>query len=196
MFFELPPLPYPKDALKPYISEETINYHYGKHHNGYVIKLNKLLESKPEYKDKSLEEIIKKSTGDLFNNAAQTWNHNFYWKCLTPKGKKQPDKQLSDAINKNFGDFTKFKEEFKKLASSNFGSGWTWLVKDKKGNLKIINTQNAQNPIVDGLIPILTCDVWEHAYYIDYRNERAKYIDNFWEIVNWDFVKEQYLKVD
>lgn len=191
MIFELPPLPYPKDALKPYISEETINYHYGKHHQGYVIKLNKLLEDKPQEQNKSLVELIKTTSGDIFNNASQVWNHTFYWKCLTNK-KKQIDKVLQDAIIANFGSIDKFKEEFKKQALGNFGSGWTWLVKDKNKKLKIVNTQNAQNPMVNDLYPLLTCDVWEHAYYIDYRNDRGKYLDNFWLIVNWDFVKENY----
>jgi superoxide dismutase, Fe-Mn family len=194
MFFELPPLPYPKDALKPYISEETIQYHYGKHHKGYVDKLNKILETKPEEQEKSLEEIIKDSSGPLFNNAAQVWNHNFYWKCLTPKGKKKTEKNLAKKIDSTFGSFDEFKTKFKEQAVNNFGSGWTWLVKKKDGSLAIVNTGNAQNPMTNGDKPLLTVDVWEHAYYIDYRNERGKYVDNIWQIINWDFVESQFEK--
>lgn len=192
MFFELPPLPYPKDALKPYISEETIEYHWGKHHRAYVDKLNKLLESSPEFQKKSLEEIIKGSSGALFNNAAQAWNHAFYWECLTPKSKMKPEKNLAQKIDSTFGSFNEFKAKFKESALNNFGSGWTWLVKKKNGTLAIVNTSNAQNPMTAGDKPLLAMDVWEHAYYIDYRNERGKYIDNFWQIVNWDFVESQY----
>lgn len=192
MFFDLPPLPYPKDALKPYISEETLEYHWGKHHKAYIDKLNKLLESSPEFQKKSLEEIIKSSSGALFNNAAQAWNHSFYWKCLTPKSKKKPEKNLAQKIDSTFGSFDEFKAKFKDSALNNFGSGWTWLVKKKDGSLAIVNTSNAQNPMTGGDKPLLTLDVWEHAYYIDYRNERGKYIDNFWQIVNWEFVESQY----
>ena len=194
IFFELPPLPYPEDSLKPYISEKTLVYHYGKHHRGYVNKLNKLLEENPDKQNKSLEVIIKNSSGNLFNNAAQAWNHEFYWNCLTPKGKKEPEGELAKAINATFGNFDEFKSEFKDKAASNFGSGWTWLVKTKNGGLKIKNTGNAENPMTDGDKPLLTCDVWEHAYYLDYQNERGRYIENFWHIVNWDFVEKQFIE--
>lgn len=190
--FELPPLPYAKDALKPYVSEETINYHYEKHHRGYIDKLNKILETKPEEKNKSLEELVKSSSGPLFNNAAQAWNHSFYWKCLIPKGKKKPEKNLAKKIDSTFGSFDEFQAKFKEQALNNFGSGWTWLVKKNDGSIVIVNTTNAQNPMTSGDKPLLTIDVWEHAYYIDYRNERGKYIDNFWQIVNWDFVESLY----
>jgi len=188
MSFQLPDLPFAKDSLAPYISQETIEYHYGKHHQGYINKLNKMIEGKEE-ENKSLEEIVKTTSDGLFNNAAQVWNHNFYWNCLTPKAKRQPEGKLAEAIDKVFGSFEEFKNKFKEQALSNFGSGWTWLVKKSNGNLEIINTSNADNPITNNDKPLLTCDVWEHAYYIDYRNERGKYLDNFWNIVNWDFVK-------
>jgi Fe-Mn family superoxide dismutase len=190
MSFKLPNLPFAKHSLAPYISQETIEYHYGKHHRGYIDKLNKMIEGKAE-ENKSLEEIIKTASGGLFNNAAQAWNHNFYWNCLSAKAKKRPDGKLAKTIDKAFGSFEEFKSKFKELALSNFGSGWTWLVKKSHGNLEIINTSNAGNPITNGDKPLLTCDVWEHAYYIDYRNERGKYLDNFWNIVNWDFVESQ-----
>ncbi|KPJ67774.1 MAG: superoxide dismutase [Coxiella sp. DG_40] len=190
MSFKLPDLPFPKDSLAPYLSQETIEYHYGKHHRGYIEKLNKIIEGKAE-ENKSLEEIIKTASGGLFNNAAQAWNHNFYWNCLSAKAKKRPGGKLSKMIDKAFGSFEEFKSKFKESALSNFGSGWTWLVKKSNGNLEIINTSNAGNPITNGDKPLLTCDVWEHAYYIDYRNERGKYLDNFWNIVNWDFVETQ-----
>jgi superoxide dismutase, Fe-Mn family len=190
MFFELPPLPFAKDALKPYISQETIEYHYEKHHKGYLTKLNKILETNSQ-DDKTLEEIIKTSSGDLFNNAAQFWNHNFYWQCLTLKNKSKIKKGLSQKIDQAFGSFDEFKAKFKEKALSNFGSGWTWLVKKKNGSLEILNTSNAQNPMTNGDKPLLTIDVWEHAYYIDYRNERGKYLDNIWQIINWDFVESQ-----
>jgi len=192
MLFDLPSLPYQHDALKPYISSETIEYHYEKHHRGYVDKLNKLLETRPEEKNKSLEDLINTSSGALFNNAAQVWNHNFYWKCLTPKGKKTPEKKMAKMIDLTFGSFEEFKVKFKEQALSNFGSGWTWLVKKKDGSIAIVNTSNAQNPMTGKDKPLLTLDVWEHAYYIDYRNDRSLYIDNFWKIVNWDFVESQY----
>lgn len=193
MNFELPQLPFAKDALKPYISEETLEYHYGKHHQTYVTNLNKLIIG-TEFEKKSLVEIVKSSTGGIFNNAAQHYNHTFYWDCLIPNSSVKPADSLITAINKSFGSFDKFKEEFTKSATTLFGSGWTWLVKDQNDVLSIINANNAGNPIVDGKIPLLTCDVWEHAYYIDYRNARAKYIEAFWNIVNWDFVNKNFTK--
>lgn len=187
MSFELPALPYEKNALEPHISAETLEYHYGKHHNTYVVNLNNLIKG-TEFGGKSLEEIIKTSTGGIFNNAAQVWNHTFYWHCLSPKGGNAPTGAVADAINKAFGSFEAFKEELTKSAVGNFGSGWTWLVKKADGSLAIVNTSNAATPLTSGDKPLLTVDVWEHAYYIDYRNARPKYLENFWALVNWEFV--------
>lgn len=187
MPFELPALPYARDALAPHISEETMDYHYGKHHNTYVTNLNNLIAG-TEHEDNSLEEIILTSTGGLFNNAAQVWNHTFYWNCLSPEGGGDPADALGDAINDIFGSFEAFREKFSTSAVTNFGSGWTWLVKNGDGMLQIVNTSNAANPMTDGLKPLLTCDVWEHAYYIDYRNARPVYLEAFWKLVNWEFV--------
>lgn len=191
MAIELPPLPYAMDALKPYISEETLEYHYGKHHRAYVTKLNELLTDSP-LKDKSLEEIIKQSSGPIFNNAAQVWNHTFYWHCLSPNGGGEPKGELKKAIEKAFGSFDTFKEQFSKTAIATFGSGWAWLVKNTQGDLEIISTSNAGTPMTDNHKALLTCDVWEHAYYIDYRNARPKYVESFWELVHWDFVAEKF----
>ncbi|MBK5142415.1 superoxide dismutase [Fe] [Budviciaceae bacterium BWR-B9] len=187
MSFELPALPYAKDALEPHISAETLDYHYGKHHNTYVVNLNNLIKG-TEFEGKSLEEIVLKSSGGIFNNAAQVWNHTFYWNCLAPKAGGEPTGALADAIVKNFGSFAAFKEQLSDSAVKNFGSGWTWLVKKADGKLAIVNTSNAANPMTDGDKPLLTVDVWEHAYYIDYRNARPKYLENFWALVNWEFV--------
>ncbi|BAX53686.1 TPA: superoxide dismutase [Fe] [Photobacterium damselae] len=188
MAFELPALPYAKDALEPHISAETLEYHYGKHHNTYVVKLNGLVEG-TDLADKSLEEIIKSSAGGVFNNAAQVWNHTFYWHCLSPNAGGEPTGEVAEAINKAFGSFEAFKAQFTDSAVNNFGSGWTWLVKNTDGTLAIMNTSNAGCPIVEeGITPLLTVDVWEHAYYIDYRNLRPTYMDAFWALVNWDFV--------
>ncbi|GAA6167600.1 superoxide dismutase [Sessilibacter corallicola] len=187
MAFELPALPYPKDALAPHISAETIDFHYGKHHNTYVVKLNGLVEG-TENASKSLEEIIKSSSGGLFNNAAQVWNHTFYWNCLSPSGGGEPTGALADAINATWGSFADFKEAFTNSAINNFGSGWTWLVKKADGSLDLLNTDDAGCPLThEGVTPLLTVDVWEHAYYIDYRNARPAYMDAFWNLVNWDF---------
>jgi Fe-Mn family superoxide dismutase len=195
MFMEhkLPELPYPKDALSAVISPETIDYHYGKHHLAYVNNLNKLIAG-TEYEDLSLEDIIVKSTGGIFNNAAQVFNHNFYWNCLSPNGGGEPTGELAQAINKQFGSFSAFKEKFTAAAVGTFGSGWAWLVKNADGSLDIVSTSNADNPLTKGQTPLLTCDVWEHAYYIDYRNNRAAYVENFWNVVNWDFVAANYAK--
>ena len=187
MSFELPALPYEKNALEPHISAETLEYHYGKHHNTYVVNLNNLIKG-TEFEGKSLGEIIKTSTGGIFNNAAQVWNHTFYWHCLSPKGGNAPTGAVAEAINKAFGSFDAFKEELTKSAIGNFGSGWTWLVKKADGSLAIVNTSNAATPLTNGDKPLLTVDVWEHAYYIDYRNARPKYLENFWALVNWEFV--------
>lgn len=193
MTFDLPKLPFAKDALKPYFSEETIDYHYGKHHQTYVTNLNKLI-SGTEFEKKSLLEIIKTSNDGIFNNAAQHLNHSFYWECLTPNSDPEPSEPLLTMISQTFGSFEKFKEEFNKSALALFGSGWTWLVKNKSGAIAIINTSNANTPIVNDYIPLLTCDVWEHAYYIDYRNARAKYLENYWKIINWKFVSQNFSK--
>lgn len=190
MSFTLPPLPYAKDALAPHISAETIDFHYGKHHQAYVTNLNKLTAGTP-FATQSLEEVIKKSSGGIFNNAAQVWNHTFYWHCLSPDGGGKPTGRLAKAIDATFGSFAQFQEQFTQTAATTFGSGWAWLVQDKKGQLKIISTSNAGTPMTDGLTALLTCDVWEHAYYIDYRNVRPDYIKAFWNLVNWDFVARQ-----
>ena len=187
MTFSLPPLPYAKNALAPHISEETIEYHYGKHHQTYVNTLNQLIAGTDDEK-LSLEDIIMKSSGKIFNNAAQVWNHTFYWHCLSPNGGGEPTGKLKDDIEKAFGSVDKFKEEFTQTSIGTFGSGWGWLVQDQNGNLKIISTSNAATPMTEGLTALLTCDVWEHAYYIDYRNVRPDYLKAFWSLVNWDFV--------
>jgi Fe-Mn family superoxide dismutase len=190
---ELPKLPYPENALEPHISAETLKFHHGKHHASYVEKLNKDIGG-TEFESATLEDIIERASGPLFNNGAQVWNHNFYWKCMSPDGGGRPDNELASAIDDNFGNFESFKERFKKAATTNFGSGWTWLVKTGSGELDIVNTDDAGNPMRDGLQPLLTCDVWEHAYYIDYRNARPDYVDAFWNLVDWDFVAANYLK--
>lgn len=188
---KLPELPYEMNGLEPHISAETLEYHYGKHHATYVDKLNKMIPG-TEFESASLEDIIKKASGGIFNNAAQVWNHTFYWNCMSPKGGVKPQGELAEAMDKTFGDFASFKKQFAESAAGNFGSGWTWLVKNAKGELEIVNTSNAANPMTDGMQPLLTCDVWEHAYYIDYRNARPEYVEAFWELVNWDFVAQQY----
>jgi Fe-Mn family superoxide dismutase len=187
MTFTLPQLPYGLDALAPHISKETLEYHYGKHHNAYVTNLNKLIPG-TEFEAMSLEDIIMKAKGGIFNNAAQVWNHTFYWHSLSPNGGGEPTGKVAEAINKNFGSFAAFKEQFTQAAATTFGSGWAWLVQDSSGALKIISTSNAGTPMTEGLNALLTCDVWEHAYYIDYRNVRPDYISAFWSLVNWDFV--------
>lgn len=187
MAIELPPLPYEKNALEPNISAETLEFHYGKHHQAYVTNLNNLIKG-TEFESAALEDIIKKSSGGVFNNAAQIWNHTFYWHSMrSPKKDNAPAGKLADAINKAFGSLDKFKEEFAKSAVGNFGSGWTWLVQRPDGSLGIVNTSNAATPITGSDKPLFTIDVWEHAYYIDYRNARPKYVESFWDLVNWDF---------
>lgn len=187
MSIELPPLPYEKNALEPHISAETLDYHYGKHHQTYVTNLNNLIAG-TDNEGKSLEELISSTSGGLFNNAAQIWNHTFYWNCLSPNGGGEPTGALADAINAKFGDFATFKEEFSKTAITTFGSGWGWLVKNADGSIELASTSNAGCPLTEGKTPLLTCDVWEHAYYVDYRNARPKYVEAFWNLVNWDFV--------
>jgi len=189
MAFTLPPLPYSKNALAPHISEETLDYHYDKHHAAYVNNLNKLVAGTAD-ENLSLEELIKKSpAGGIFNNAAQVWNHTFYWHCLSPKGGDEPTGKLASAITKAFGSFDAFKEQFTQAAITTFGSGWAWLVQDKDGELKITSTSNAGTPMTSGQQALMTCDVWEHAYYIDYRNLRPEYLKAFWSLVNWEFVE-------
>jgi Fe-Mn family superoxide dismutase len=190
MEHKLPPLPYPKDALQPYISAETMEYHYGKHHQTYVTNLNNLIKG-TEYENLPLEDIIKKSSGKVFNNAAQVWNHTFFWNCMKPNG-GAPTGAVADKINAKWGSFDKFKEAFTKSAVDNFGSGWTWLVKKPDGSVDIVNTSNAGTPLTTADKALLTCDVWEHAYYIDYRNARQKFVENFWNLTNWDFVAKNY----
>ena len=187
----LPPLPYAIDALQPHISQETLEYHYGKHHQAYVTNLNNLIKG-TEYENLSLEEIIKKSSGGVFNNSAQVWNHTFYWNCMAPNAGGPATGAVADAINAQWGSFDKFKEEFSKSCVGNFGSGWTWLVKKADGTVDIVNTSNAQTPLTTPDTPLLTCDVWEHAYYVDYRNARPKYVETFWNLVNWEFVNKQF----
>lgn len=191
MAIELPKLPYEMDALAPYISKETLEYHYGKHHQAYVNKLNTLIPN-TEFENKPLEEIIKKSSGAIFNNAAQIWNHTFYWHCMTPKADNEPTGKLADAINKTFGSFADFKEKFTQISVNQFASGWGWLVKNPSGDLEVYSTSNAGTPMTDNKKALLTCDVWEHAYYIDTRNDRPKYVNNFWNLVNWKFVADNF----
>lgn len=190
MSYELPPLPYEMDALAPHISRETLEYHYGKHHQTYVTNLNKLVPG-TEHEGKTLEELITSTNGGIFNNAAQVWNHTFYWSCLSPNGGGEPTGELASAINQAFGSFVDFKEQFSQTAITTFGSGWAWLVKNSAGALELVSTGNAGNPLTDDLTPLMTCDVWEHAYYIDYRNARPQYVEAFWNLVNWDFVSQQ-----
>ncbi|SDH34477.1 MULTISPECIES: superoxide dismutase [Fe] [unclassified Duganella] len=187
----LPPLPYAIDALAPHISQETLEYHYGKHHQTYVTNLNNLIKG-TEFENLSLEEIIKKSSGPVFNNSAQIWNHTFFWNSLTPNGKGAPDGALADAINAKWGSFDKFKEEFTKSAVGNFGSSWTWLVKKADGTLDIVNTSNAATPLTTDAKALITIDLWEHAYYIDYRNVRPKFIETFFKLANWDFAAANF----
>ena len=190
MTHKLPELKFAKDALQPHISKETLEFHYGKHHNAYVTNLNNLIPG-TEFENMSLEDIINKApVGGLFNNAAQVWNHSFYWNCLSPNGGGKPEGKLLDAIEKSFGSFDEFKDKFTKSAITNFGSGWTWLVQNSDGSLELLNTSNAGTALTRGKTPLLTCDVWEHAYYVDYRNARPQYVDAFWNLVNWDFVND------
>lgn len=191
MAFELPALPYAKNALVPHLSEETLEFHYGKHHQTYVTNLNALVPG-TEFEGLALEDIVKKSSGGIFNNAAQIWNHTFYWNSLSPNGGGAPTGALAQAIEKQFGSFSAFQEAFTKCAITTFGSGWAWLVKQADGSLALVSTSNAGCPLTSGQIPLLTCDVWEHAYYIDYRNARPKYLEAFWALVNWEFAAANF----
>ncbi|MFD1244810.1 superoxide dismutase [Paralysiella testudinis] len=191
MEHKLPVLPYALDALAPHLSKETLEYHYGKHHQTYITNLNNLIKG-TEFENADLEEIVKKSSGGLFNNAAQTWNHTFYWLSLTPNGQGKPAGELAAAIDAKWGSFDAFKAEFDKVAAGTFGSGWAWLVKKADGSLDLVSTSNAATPLTTDAVPLLTCDVWEHAYYIDYRNSRPNYLGGFWNIVNWDEVAKRF----
>lgn len=191
MAHTLPPLPYAMDALAPIISKETLEFHYGKHHQTYVTNLNNLIPG-TEFESASLEEIVKKSSGGVFNNAAQIWNHTFYWNSMAPNAGGEPTGKLADAIKAKWGSVAAFKEAFNKSAAGNFGSGWTWLVKKPDGSVDIVNTSNAGTPLTTADVPLLTCDVWEHAYYIDYRNARPKYLESFWSLVNWSFAAKNF----
>jgi Fe-Mn family superoxide dismutase len=188
---QLESLPYPMDALQPHLSQETLQYHYGKHHQGYLTNLNNLIKN-TELEKLSLEEIVKQSSGGIFNNAAQVWNHTFFWNGMAPKGKGAPTGALLDAINAKWGSFDDFKKEFTRNCTTNFGSGWTWLVKKPDGSVDIVNTSNANTPLTGADKPLMCCDVWEHAYYIDYRNSRANFVEAFWNVVNWDFVEQNF----
>ncbi len=186
MAFTLPELPYAKDALAPHISAETLDFHHGKHHNAYVTKLNELVAADPSLAGKSLEDLIRTTSGGVFNQAAQVWNHTFYWHSMKPGGGGEPTGAIAVGIMKAFGSFADFKTKFSAAAVGQFGSGWAWLVKNGSGALEIVATSNAGCPLTDNKTPILTCDVWEHAYYIDYRNARPKYVETWWNLVNWD----------
>ncbi|MBP6626913.1 MAG: superoxide dismutase [Fe] [Arenimonas sp.] len=190
MAIELPALPYDRTALEPHISGETIDFHYGKHHQAYVTNLNNLIKG-TEFEALDLEAIVRKAQGGLFNNAAQVWNHTFYWNCLKPNGGGEPTGKLAEAITKSFGSFAAFKEQFTQTALTTFGSGWAWLVQRPDGSLALVSTPNAATPLTGTDTALLTCDVWEHAYYVDYRNARPKYVEAFWNLVNWDFVASQ-----
>ncbi len=190
MAFTLPELPFAKDALAPHISSKILDFHYGKHHAGYVTKLNAAVEADSSLAGKSLEDLIKTQSGGVFNNAAQVWNHTFYWNSMSPNGGGEPTGAIKDAIDKAFGSFGDFKDKFTKAAGGHFGSGWAWLVKEESGNLAIVDTHDAGSPLTKGQTPILTCDVWEHAYYLDYQNARPSYIEAWWNLVNWDFANK------
>jgi superoxide dismutase, Fe-Mn family len=192
MSIKLSELPYAMNALEPHISKETVSFHYTKHHQGYVDKLNAGIKG-TEFESMCLEDIIKQSSGGIFNNAAQTWNHTFYWESLAPNAGGEPSGKLADEINKKWGSFESFKAEFNNQAATLFGSGWAWLVKSKDGDLSIVQTSNAGCPITDGLIPLLTCDVWEHAYYLDQQNKRPDYISAFWNLVNWKAIESRFI---
>jgi Fe-Mn family superoxide dismutase len=191
MEHKLPELPYPMDALAPHISRETLEFHYGKHHQAYVTNLNNLIKG-TEFADMPLEEIIRKSSGGIFNNSAQVWNHTFLWNSMSPQGGGAPKGELKAAIDKKWGSFDAFKDAFSKAGASNFGSGWTWLVKKADESVEIVNTSNANTPLTTDDVPLLTCDVWEHAYYIDYRNRRPDYLGAFWNVANWNFAERNY----
>jgi len=186
MPIELSPLPYDRAALAPHLSAETLDYHHGKHQRAYVERLNELIAG-TEFSDLALEDIVRRAQGSLFNQAAQVWNHEFYWQCLRPRGGGEPVGRLAEKIAQAFGDFARFRAEFDRVALATFGSGWTWLVQRADGALAVVTTSNASTPLTGEDTPLLACDVWEHAYYIDYRNGRAQYLEAFWKLVNWEF---------
>lgn len=193
MAIELAALPYSHDALEPHLSAETIEYHYGKHHQKYVDTLNDLIQG-TDFASQTLEQIVGNAgDGEVFNNAAQVWNHNFYWQCLAPEGGEPPSGPLAEAVDANFGSYRQFRSDFEQAATDLFGSGWVWLIDDGAGGLSIMTTKDADNPLSHGRIALLTCDVWEHAYYIDYRNERAKYLEAYWKVVNWKFAEQRFV---
>ncbi len=187
----LPALPYAMDALAPHISKETLEFHYGKHHQTYVTNLNNLVKG-TEFESMGLEDIVRKSSAGVFNNAAQIWNHTFYWNSLSPKGGGEPTGALAAAITAKWGSYDAFKEAFNKMATGNFGSSWTWLVKKADGTVDIVNTSNAATPLTTGDKALITCDLWEHAYYIDYRNSRPNYLATYWKLVNWQFASSNF----
>ena len=191
MTHQLPPLPFPKEALEPHMSRETLEYHHGKHHKTYVDKLNELIKG-TEYANMALEDIIRKADGPLFNNAAQTWNHTFFWNSLSPEGGGKPEGALARAIDSSFGSFAAFKDKFTKAATEHFGSGWAWLVRKGADELAIETLSDAGTPLTSGAVPLLACDVWEHAYYIDYRNARPDFLKAYWKIANWDFASRNF----
>lgn len=192
MAFELPPLPYADNALEPHISARTLSFHYGKHHMGYLTKLNAAVEADASLQGKDLETLVKTTSGGVFNNAAQVWNHTFYWNSMSPQGGGAPSGALAAAIDAAFGSFDAFKEQFSAAAGGQFGSGWAWLVKQADGTLAITTTGNAETPLTAGVTPLLTCDVWEHAYYLDYQNARPSYVTAWWNLVNWDFAAANF----
>ncbi len=191
MDFKLPELPYALNALSPHIGEKTLEFHYGKHHKAYVDNLNNLVKG-TKFENASLEQIIREAEGGIYNNGAQVWNHTFYFSAFSGEGSREPLGIMADAINRSFGSFDQFKEKFSNAAATLFGSGWAWLVKNNDGSLEIIQESNAGNPLRAGLTPVLTCDVWEHAYYLDYQNRRVDYIKSFWNILNWDQISKRY----
>ena len=191
MEHKLPPLPFAMDALEPHMSRETLEYHYGKHHKTYVEKLNQLIKD-TEHENEDLEQIVKTAKGPIFNNAAQAWNHTFFWSCLTPERGLEPREELSRAIDASFGSMDAFKDKFTKTAVELFGSGWAWLVCDASGKLSIEAAPNAGTPLTGKKMPLLTCDVWEHAYYIDHRNARPDFLKAYWNLVNWDFARSNF----
>ncbi|MCM2321837.1 MAG: superoxide dismutase [Oligoflexia bacterium] len=191
MIHSLPTLPFAMNALAPAISAETLEYHYGKHHRTYVDNLNKAVQG-TEFENLSLDDIVRRSSGKIFNNGAQAWNHAFYWNCLSPQGGREPEGRLLKAIDESFGSFKDFRDRFSEAAVNLFGSGWVWLSMDRQGKIHVRPASNAGNPLTDGEQPLLTCDVWEHAYYIDYRNARAKYVESFWRLVNWEFAQSRF----
>jgi superoxide dismutase, Fe-Mn family len=185
---KLSPLPYPLDALEPHISRETLEYHYGKHHRKYVETLNTLVAG-TEFEGAALEDIVRRATGAIFNNAAQAWNHDFYWRCMAPRAGGDPGGELAAQLKATFGSVDGFRQQFRKAAAAKFGSGWTWLARTGDGRLVVHNTDDADTPLRQGAKPLLVCDVWEHAYYIDYRNERPRYVDAFLSVLNWRFAE-------